>query len=83
MGNRSWLLAIIAAAPLFLPLRGLLAGSLRSMTWAGYLVMLYLIVGVMETWSNPVQRLPALAQTLLVVVFVASLLKFSRSGRAD
>lgn len=83
MGNRSWLLAVIAATPLFLPLRGLLAGSLRSMTWAGYLVMLYLIVGVMEAWSNPAQRIPALAQTLLVVVFVASLLKFSRSEQLD
>jgi len=83
MGNRSWLLAFIAAAPLFLPLRGLLAGSLRSMTWAGYLVMLYLIVGVMEAWSNPAQRIPALVQTLLVVVFVVSLLKFSRAEQAD
>ena len=51
------------------------------MTWAGYLMMLYLVIGVMEAWSNPSQRIPALAQTLLVVIFVGSLLVFSRSCR--
>ena len=59
-------------------LRGLLAGSLRSMTWAGYLVMLYLVVGVMEAWANPPQRIPALTQVLLVVLFIGSVLVFSR-----
>ena len=78
-GAGSGWLALIATVPLLLPLRGLLAGSLRSMTWAGYLSMLYLVVGVMEAWANPAQRIPALAQVILVVVFVASLLAFSRS----
>jgi len=81
MGAGSWLLAVVAAVPLMLPLRGVLAGSLRSCTWAGYLVMLYLLVGVMEAWSNPPQRVPALAQTILVVVFVGSVLVFSGSPR--
>lgn len=81
LGSRSWVLGLVAAAPLLLPLRGLLAGSLRSMTWAGYLVMLYLVIGVMEAWSNPEQRIPALVQVLLVVVFTASLLSFSRSRK--
>ena len=62
-----------------LPLKGLLAGSLRSMTWAGYLAMVYLVIGVMEAWANPAQRIPALAQVVLVAVFVGSLLLFSRS----
>ena len=78
MGSGNWLLALVAAAPLLLPLKGLLQGSLRSMTWAGYLVMLYLVIGITEAWSNPAQRIPALLQTLLVVVFVGSLLIFSR-----
>jgi len=78
MGTGSWLLALAAACPLLLPLRGLLKGSLRSMTWAGYLVMLYLMVGITEAWTNPAQRIPALAQTFLVVIFVGSLLVFSR-----
>jgi uncharacterized membrane protein len=81
MGSGNWGLGLVAAAPLLLPLKGLLAGSLRSMTWAGYLVMLYLVIGVMEAWSNPEQRIPALVQVLLVVVFTASLLSFSGSRK--
>jgi uncharacterized membrane protein len=83
LGNGSWPLATVATIPLLLPLRGVLAGSLRSMTWAGYLVMLYLIIGVMEAWSNPPQRWPALAQTILVMVFVGSVLWFSRAENQD
>ncbi len=77
-GAGSWVLATVATAPLLLPLKGVLANSLRSMTWAGYLVMLYLVIGVTEAWSNPPQRIPALAQTALVMVFVGSVLAFSR-----
>ena len=77
-GPRSILLAAVAVAPLLLPLAGVWRGSLRSMTWAGYLSMLYLVIGVMEAWANPLQRLPALLQILLVVVFVGSVLRFSR-----
>lgn len=81
LGAGSWILAAVASLPLLLPLRGLLSGSLRSMTWAGYLVMLYLAIGVMETWANPPQRVPASLQVLLVAVFVGSVLVFSRAGQ--
>ena len=81
LGTGNWMLAVLATVPLLLPLRGLLSGSLRSMTWAGYLVMLYLVIAVMEAWSNPPQRVPALAQTALVVLFVGSVLAFSRQKR--
>lgn len=81
MGSGSWLLALLATVPLLLPLKGLLNGSLRSMTWAGYLVMLYLVIGVMEAWSNPAQRIAALAQVALVVIFIASLMAFSRPNQ--
>jgi len=80
-GSGSWLLAGAATLPLLLPARGVWRGSLRSMTWAGYLVMLYLVIGVMEAWANPDQRAPALLQIVLVAVFVGSVLAHSR--RAD
>ena len=41
LGAGSGLVAVLATLPLLLPLKGLLRGSLRSMTWAGYLVMLW------------------------------------------
>ena len=77
-GN-GWL-AALATAPLLLPLRGVWRGSLRALTWAGYLAMLYLVVGVMEAWANPPQRPPALLQVALVACFVGSALGASRRG---
>jgi uncharacterized membrane protein len=77
-GSGSWLLAGAATLPLLLPACGVWRGSLRSITWAGYLVMLYLAIGVTEAWANPGQRPPALLQIILVVVFVASVLAYSR-----
>ena len=79
-GAGAWWLAVVAAAPMLLPLKGLLKGSLRSMTWAGYLAMLYLVIGVMEAWANPDQRVPALAQVFLVTGFVGAVLSFSRQA---
>ena len=77
-GPNNAVLAVIAVAPLLLPLAGVWRGSLRSMTWAGYLSMLYLVIGVMEAWANPPQRLPASLQIVLVAVFVGSALRLSR-----
>ena len=79
-GAESWWLGILAALPLLLPLKGILRGSLRSMTWAGYLLMLYFAIGVMEAWSNPAQRLPALLQTGLVVICFYAVFRFSRQS---
>jgi uncharacterized membrane protein len=80
-GN-GWL-AALATVPLLLPLGGVWRGSLRALTWAGYLAMLYLVVGVMEAWANPPQRLPALLQVALVACFVGSTLGLSRAvGRS-
>jgi uncharacterized membrane protein len=83
MGNGSWPLAALATAPLLLPLRGLWLGSLRSMTWAGYLSMLYLVIGVMEAWANPPQRVPALLQVALVAGLIAGMLRFSRASHPE
>ena len=80
-GSGSWILATAATVPLLLPLRGVLAGSLRAMTWAGYLSMLYFIIGVMEAWANPPQRPAALIQIALVAGLVASVFIFSRRAR--
>jgi len=76
-GNRNWTLAILAVIPLLLPMRGILGGRIRSMTWGGYLLVLYFVVGVMEAWSNPPQRLPSLAQVALVLLYTAFLVRLT------
>ena len=79
-GSGNWILGAVAVVPLLLPLKGVLQGSLRSMTWAGYLVMLYLTIGIMEAWANPPQRAAALVQVMLVACCIGCLLVFSRSA---
>ena len=84
LGKQSWGLALAATAPLLLPLRGILAGKLRSMTWGGYLLVFYFVIGVMEAWINPAQRTPALLQIALALLYVTFLVLLSRrSPRAD
>lgn len=80
-GAESWWLALVASGPLLLPLKGILKGNLRSMTWGGYLLVFYLVVGIMEAWSNPPQRVPALLQTALVTLCIYSMLRFSSKPR--
>jgi uncharacterized membrane protein len=77
LGAQSWILAALATLPLLFPLRGVLSGSRRSMTWGGYLLVFYLAVGVMEAWSNPPQRIPAMLQTGLVALYIFSLVRAS------
>lgn len=70
LGSGNAWLGLIACLPLLIPLRGLLRGNYRSMIWAGLLLMLYFTIGVMETWSNPAQRLPALVQVILPLCYL-------------
>lgn len=81
-GAGSWVLATLATVPLLLPQRGVWRGELRAVTWAGYLAMLYLMIGVVEAWANPPQRVAALLQVTLVAMFVAGALGLSRSGKS-
>ncbi len=80
-GSANWLLALIACLPLLLPMRGILRGQVRSMTWGGYLLVLYFVIGVMEAWSNPQQRLPAMAQIALALAYFTSLVWLTRQSR--
>lgn len=77
-GNRNWMIALAALLPLLFPLPGILAGRVRSMTWGGYVLVLYFTFGVMEVWSNSLQRVPALTQVVLVIFYVVSLVWLAR-----
>jgi uncharacterized membrane protein len=51
------------------------------MIWAGLLLMLYFTIAVMEAWSNPPQRLPALVQVALPLFYLFAFKK--RNQRRD
>ena len=78
LGSGSWILAAIASLPLLLPLGGIAKGSFRGMTWGGFLAVLYFVIGVMEAWSNPDQRYPALLQIVLALSYCGLLAIYSR-----
>ena len=78
-GSRNLWMGLIACLPLLIPLLGLARQHYRSMIWAGLLLMLYFTIGVMEAWSNPPQRLPALVQVSLAVIYLLAFKKRNQS----
>ena len=78
-GTRNIWLALVACLPLLIPLFGLVRGNYRSMIWAGLLLMLYLTIGIMEIWSNPPQRFPAMVQVALAVFYLFAFRKRNQS----
>jgi len=79
LGSRNAWLALVGCLPLLIPLNGLVRGKYRSMIWAGVLLMLYLSIGIMEAWSNPPQRFPALVQVFLAAFYLFAFSKRNRS----
>ena len=79
-GARNAWLAIVACIPLLIPLAGLARMNYRSMIWGGLLLMLYFTIGIMEVWSNPPQRLPALVQVTLAVFYLYAFRKRNQAA---
>ena len=78
-GARNIWLVLMACLPLLIPLFGLVRGNYRSMIWAGLLLMLYLTIGIMEIWSNPPQRFPAMVQVAMAVFYLFAFRKRNQS----
>jgi uncharacterized membrane protein len=81
LGNANPWLALVLFVPLLLPLRGVLKAVHRSMVLAGFLLLLYFIGGIMEAWSTPPQRWPALVQTILCAGYFTALVLWTRHLR--
>ena len=68
------LIALLLAAPLLLPLKGLLANRRYTYKWVGFLTMLYIAIGTSESFSNPDLRLyGALTLAFSCLLFVSSI----------
>jgi uncharacterized membrane protein len=52
-GNIRYVLAPAFTLPLLIPFWGLFKDKLYTYRWTGFLTMLYFIIGVSETFSNP------------------------------
>ena len=80
-GQHNWLLALTATLPLLLPLRGIIAGKVRSMTWGGYVLVFYFVIAVMEAWSSPAERIAAVLQIALTCLYVTCLVVLTQRLR--
>lgn len=77
-------LLALKAAPLALPLAGVLVGRRYTYQWAGFLVLAYFAEGVVRAWSEAgITRSLALSEILLSVVSFAALVAYARLTRAE
>lgn len=80
-GKSSPGLALVVTVPLLLPLYGVWKQQPRALIWAGYLMLLYLTLGLVEWWAAPAQRWPAAVHVLLSVGFLLQLAIVTRKQR--
>jgi uncharacterized membrane protein len=73
----------LKAAPLALPLGGILAGRRYTYQWSSMLVLAYLAEGVMRAWSERgLSQVLAGAEIALSLAFFASAVAYARLTRA-
>ena len=69
----------LKAAPLTLPLYGIVFGRRYTYQWSSMFVLAYFTEGVMRAWSERgLPQMLALAEVALSVVFFASVVAYSR-----
>jgi uncharacterized membrane protein len=75
----------IKAAPLLLPLKGVMAGKRYTLQWSTLLIWLYFTEGVVRAFSDRglAQRLAALEVGLSLVFFVAVVLFLRTSKKSE
>jgi uncharacterized membrane protein len=76
-------LLALKAAPLALPIGGILAGRRYTYQWSGMLILGYFAEGVMRAWSeHGASQLLALAEIALSLAFFAAAVAYARLTRA-
>jgi len=75
-------LVALKAAPLGLPLGGILSGRRYTYQWSSLLILVYLAEGVTRAWSERgVSQGLALAEAGLSLVFFAAVVAYARLTR--
>lgn len=64
--------ATVALVPLLLPLLAI-GRPPRALLWAGIIALFYFCHGVMEAWTVPTARFPALLEVLFSVILIGAL----------
>lgn len=81
--KQPWLLVAFIIAPLLLPLPGLLKEKPYTYAWTSFVVLLYFMHGIVESWANDNDRLYAIIEVFLSVQVYTGAIYFARlQGRA-
>lgn len=74
---------IIFVGPLLLPLRGILHGKPYTHIWTAFLVLLYFMHGVVESWANPAELWLAITETLLSILLFSGCFFYVQLSKAQ
>lgn len=81
--KQPWLILAFIIAPLLFPLKGLLNEKPYTYAWTSFVILLYFMHGVVETWANEEQRLYAVIEVYLSVQIYIGAIYYARlQGRA-
>ena len=75
--------AALFTIPLLLPAWSILKLNLRGIVVGGMFLLFYFCVAVTEAWAQPVSRIPALIQIVLILWYFAVLYEIRRRERAS
>jgi uncharacterized membrane protein len=81
-GGASWIALAFTLPPLLLPLIALRSGVRRALLWVGVVALFYFCHGVVAAWIAPTARVPAIIESVLCVVLIATLGWSVRRDRA-
>ena len=81
--KQPWLILAFIIAPLLFPLKGLLDEKPYTYAWTSFVILLYFMHGIVESWANDEQRVYAVIEVYLSVQIYIGAIYYARlQGRA-
>lgn len=81
--KQPWLKLFFIMTPLLLPIRGLLKEKPYTYAWTSFIILIYFMHGVVESWANDNERIIALIEVYLSVqVYIGAIYYARLQGRA-
>lgn len=77
-GNIRYILAPAFAIPLLIPLSGMIRERLYTYRWTGFLTMMYFLIGVSESFTNPDLRIYGVLTLVFSISLFLSSIYYSR-----
>jgi len=82
VGGSPWIALALTLPALVLPVFALKSGLRRTLLWVGVVALFYFCHGIVAAWIAPAARVPAIMESVLCVIVIASLGGAVRRDRA-